>query len=148
MIDAILSILILTSAIWVLNKILSIKICSICAGVTLTWLGMFFGMFFGKLSVALYQVPTAILAGGTVVGLMSKLEEFIKEKFILIWKTIFVVSGFTAVYSLIAQEWKILALCVIIDMVATFLFKTDKLGQENKESEQVKKLKEKMENCC
>jgi len=148
MIIAILSILILTGIVFILNKKLPVQICPICAGVSLTWLWMFFGMFLGKLLVADYQVPAAILAGGTVVGLMSKLEGSIKRKFILIWKIIFVVSGFTAVYSLVNGRWGMLVIGVITDIAITFVFKT--YGEEKKEldSKNLTKLKKKMENCC
>lgn len=148
MIIALLSILVLAGFVWLLNKKLPIQICPICAGVSLTWLCMFLGMFLGKLSIVDYQMPTAILAGGTVVGLMSKLEEFIKGKFILIWKTIFVVSGFMAVYGLVTREWKMLLVGVILDIAVTFIFKTYGIKKENSNPERLKELKEKMKNCC
>ena len=145
MIIAILSILIITLAVWLVNKKLPIQVCPVCAGVFLTWLWMFIGMFLGKLSIANYQLPISVLMGGTVVGLMSKLEQFINPKFVLIWKVVFVVSGFTAVYSLITNQWGIFAIGVIVDIVATFIFKT--YGAE-KENLNLKKLKEKIKNCC
>ncbi|MEK7539093.1 MAG: hypothetical protein AAB595_00410 [Patescibacteria group bacterium] len=148
MIIAILSILILTSISWVLGKISPIKICPICAGVFLTWLGMFFGMFLGKLSVVDYQLPTAILAGGTVVGLMSKLEQFIKIKFVLFWKTVFVISGFAAVYGLVASQWVMFFASVTIVFTITLIFKMGQLGRDSRESDRIKDLKKKMKNCC
>ena len=132
-------------AVWLVNKKLPIQVCPVCAGVFLTWLWMFIGMFLGKLSIANYQLPISVLMGGTVVGLMSKLEQFINPKFVLIWKVVFVVSGFTAVYSLITNQWGIFAIGVIVDIVATFIFKT--YGAE-KENLNLKKLKEKIKNCC
>lgn len=75
MINAIISIFVLTSIVWVSNKILPLKICPICAGVSLTWLWMLFGMSYGFLSVEKYQIVTAILMGGSVVGITNKLEE-------------------------------------------------------------------------
>ena len=75
MIIAIISIFVFTSAVWVLNKIIPVKICPICAGVSLTWLWMLFGMGYGFLSVEKYQIVIAILMGGSVVGITNKLEE-------------------------------------------------------------------------
>ncbi len=75
MITAILSILILTCVVWVLNKKLPFQICPICAGVSLTWLWMLFGMGLGFLSVEKYQMVIAILMGGSVIGIVNKLEE-------------------------------------------------------------------------
>ena len=51
------------------------KICPVCAGVLLTWLWMLLGMGYGFLSVEKYQIITAILMGGSVVGITNKLEE-------------------------------------------------------------------------
>ena len=147
MITAIILILIFTSIIWILNKKLPRQICPICAGVTLTWLTLFLGMFFGKLPV-LYQVPTAILAGGTVVGLMYQLEKFIKPQFLLFWKTLFVISGFWTVYSLIDNQWVMLIISLIVNIAITFLLKIKNLAPNNQESEQIKKQKDKMKNCC
>ena len=145
MITAILSILIITLVVWLVNKKLPIQVCPVCAGVFLTWLWMFIGMSLGKLLIANYQLPVSVLMGGTVVGLMSKLEQFINLKFVLIWKMIFVVSGFTAVYSLITDQWGIFAIGVIVDIVVTLIFKT--YGAE-KENLNLKELKEKIKNCC
>lgn len=148
MINIILLIIVLTFIVWVINKILHKKVCPICAGVSLTWLSIFFGIFFGKLSIIFYQIPLAILAGGTVVGAMSKLEPFIKVKFILIWKTIFVVSGFLAVYSLITSDWITFLVTVLIDIIVTIVYKTRDMEKENIDSKNVQELKEKMKNCC
>ena len=86
--------------------------------------------------------------GGTVVGLMSKLEQFIKPKFVLIWKALFVALGFVAVYSLISVDWIIFLVGVILAVAFTFAFKIPKVRQENQESEKRKELEEKMKNCC
>jgi hypothetical protein len=75
MIIAIISILIIVFAVWLINKKLPIKICPICAGVSLTWLWMLLGMGYGMLSIEKYQLVTAILMGGSVVGITNKLEE-------------------------------------------------------------------------
>ena len=71
MITAILSILIITLVVWLVNKKLPIQVCPVCAGVFLTWLWMFIGMSLGKLLIANYQLPVSVLMGGTVVGFMS-----------------------------------------------------------------------------
>ena|SRR3989344_5131396 len=145
---AIFLIIILTTAIWILNKVLSRKICSICAGVSLTWLFMLLGIYFGKLSAIDYQQPVAILAGGTVVGLMSKLETLIKVNWMLFWKTVFVLSGFTAVYGLIAFDWKAFSVGAIFTILFTLMFKTGKVDEQSQKSAKLKELEEKMKNCC
>jgi len=86
MIIVILSILIFTGIVWALNKKLPVQICPICAGVSLTWLWMLLGMSYGLLSIEKYQLITAVLMGGSVVGITNKLEE--KYKMLKIRKTI------------------------------------------------------------
>ncbi|KKS23391.1 MAG: hypothetical protein UU82_C0031G0008 [Candidatus Nomurabacteria bacterium GW2011_GWC2_41_8] len=81
MIIALLSVLILTCVIWVLNKKLPIQVCSICAGVTLTWAWMLSGMWFGLLSVPRYEFITAILMGMSIGGIVTELKKlFLKRK--------------------------------------------------------------------
>ena len=81
MIIAITSILILTFLVWLLDKKLPVKICSICAGVTLTWAWMLFGMWFGLLSVSRYEFITAILMGASIGGIVTELKKlFLKRK--------------------------------------------------------------------
>jgi hypothetical protein len=72
---AILSILILTLLVWISNKILPVKVCSICAGVTLTWLWMFSGMWLGLLSVSRYEFITAVLMGASIGGIVTELKK-------------------------------------------------------------------------
>src|SRR3989304_3160450 len=148
MITAIVSILIITLAVWLVNKKLPFKICPICAGVALTWLWLLIGMLAGNLSATSYQLPIAILMGGTVVGLMSKLEKFIKPNFGLLWKTVFVISGFSAFYSLITNKWLFFTIAAFLALVATFSFKKRRIESEKEKTEQAKELEEKMKKCC
>ena len=143
---AIISILVTTSIVWLIKRTFKFEICPVCAGVFLTWLWILIGMFLGKLSVISYQLPVAILMGGTVVGLMSKLEKFIKSNVLLIWKVIFVSLGFLAVYGLIISNWLIFALGVILAITAIFIFKTYQAPEP--ESKQAKELEERMKKCC
>lgn len=151
MIITIISILLITPIIWLINKKLKFKICPICAGVSLTWLWLLTGIKLNLLNSADYQLLVAILMGGTVVGLMFKLEQFIKLKFVLIWKTLFVVLGFMVVHSLISSDWVVFLVSAILIVIVTFIFKVSKLSLENKKLDDIsstKKLEEKMKNCC
>jgi len=51
------------------------QICPICAGVSLTWLWMLFGMWFGLLSVARYEFLTAILMGASIGGIITDFKK-------------------------------------------------------------------------
>ena len=77
MILAILSVLIITLVVWFVNKLLPFKICPVCAGVMLTWIWMFFGMWFGLLSVSQYEIPTAILMGASIGGIVTELKKIL-----------------------------------------------------------------------
>lgn len=145
---AIISILIITFVVWSVKKWLKFEVCPICAGVSLTWIWMLVAMILGKLSTTTYQLPTALLMGGTVVGFMSKLEEFIKPKFILVWKTLFVVLGFMAVYSLIYSNFISFILITVLVVTITLIFKTQEANKDEEKSKQIKELEEKMKNCC
>jgi hypothetical protein len=79
MIIAITSILILTLLVWLSSEILPVKVCSICAGVTLTWAWMLFGMWLGLLSVARYEFITAILMGASIGGIVTELKKWFQK---------------------------------------------------------------------
>ena len=133
MIITIISILLITPVIWLVSKKLKFKICPICAGVSLTWFWLLVGIKLNLLSSADYQLPTAILMGGTVVGLMFKLEQFIKIKFVLIWKTLFVALGFMVVHSLMFANWMIFLVSAILVVLLTFILKVSKTTLEKPE---------------
>lgn len=81
MIITIISILTITLAVALVNKLLTFKICPICAGVTLTWLWMLFGMGVGFLSVSRYEFIVAILMGASIGGIVTELKKlFLKMK--------------------------------------------------------------------
>src|SRR3989344_2417581 len=83
MITAILSILFLTLFVWVINKKLPIPVCSICAGVTLTWLWMLSGMWFGFLSVPRYELLAAILMGASIGGIVTEFKKILYSSLIV-----------------------------------------------------------------
>ncbi len=143
----IISVLFITVVFWLARKYSSIKICPICSGVFLTWLWLFIGMKLNLLFTADYQLITAILMGGTVVGAMSKLEQFIKPNLLLFWKTIFVIFGFLAFYGLLLNKYLIFGIGVIFAIVITFIFKIRKEEAENRKLKNTE-FEDKMKNCC
>ena len=71
----IISILFFSLTAFVLRKYLNLKICPLCAGVSLSWLWMLLGIWFGLLPIEKYQLMTAMLMGGSIIGIVNKLEE-------------------------------------------------------------------------
>ena len=145
MIIALISILGLTILLKFAKPFLPFSVCPLCAGVSLTWLWLITAYFLG------YQIELtipAMLMGGSVVGIMFKLESVIKTKFVLRWKTIFVMSGFLAMNSLITGQWIIFASGIIMALVITLAFKLPKIKPEKPETEQSVEIKNKLKNCC
>lgn len=143
---AIVSIVALTSIVWLITKTTQIKICPICAGVTLTWLWLLIAAFLDKVVFADYKVTITILMGGTVVGLMSQFEKKIEIKFFLVWKTIFIIAGFIAVYSLTINLLWLSAIAVVVATIATILFKSSEMVISSVSN--IEEIKGKMKSCC
>src|SRR3989338_2064677 len=153
MVIIILSITIITFIVWLIKNKYKLEVCPICAGVLLTWLWLLVGMKLNLLSTTNYELLAGILMGGTVVGLMTKLEKHIKPRFVLWWKTIFVLAGFTAVYSLLSSQWMYFIIDLVVVSICTFVctIKKGKVLQEpfvGEESNELKKAEDKLKNCC
>ncbi len=117
---ALASILVIAAMAWLIRRFLSfgegsafggkVNICPICAGVAGTWLWMFAGILTDQLPIASYQLPIAILMGGSVVGIAYQIEKKLPaERSPFLWKLIFIPAGFFAVYSALAIYWPLAA---------------------------------------
>ena len=148
MTSAIFSIFLLTIAVWILGKFSPIKICPVCAGVSLTWLWLLVGLFLGQLPTADYQLPAALLIGGTVVGLAFKLESLVNPRWLMIWKTVFIALGFAGAYSLIRNQWLYFFLFLIGAFVTSLIFKNYVSENQANKNENPKQLKKKLKHCC
>src|SRR3989344_2880435 len=133
---AIVSILVISFFAWITNQSLSFRICPICAGVSGTWIWLLASRFLG------YEIDLIILAllmGGSVVGLSSKLDKN--------WKIPFIPLGFIATYNLLLENWTILLISLVILSLLSFAFLLlHKKSNLNKETNQ--ELEQKMKNCC
>ena len=148
------SILGITLAVWLVDKILPFKICPICAGVSGTWLWMFISSFLG------YEIDfviVAMLLGGSVVGIAYQVEKRLPAgKSALLWKVLFIPVGFVVAYSLVSAQWAMLAVSFVLAGALSWVFlKKDSGGSHPSEKAEspepgrrVEELKQKMENCC
>src|SRR3989338_9235117 len=129
-----ISILAITGFIWLLNRILSarlrsrwvFKVCSICVGVSGTWLWMLAAKLLGY---EIDLIVPAVLMGGSVVGITNQIEKRFSlatasAGTLLLWKTLFIPAGFIAAYSIISlavdpldPSWWILLIAMIIVLV-------------------------------
>ena len=142
---AIASILILTAVFAALRKFRVIKICPICAGVSGTWIWMISGIFLDLLPISHFQLPTAILMGGSIVGLAYRLEKHLApHRSLLLWKTLFIPAGFTAVYFFLKSEMPASAAAAAVMGIIALMF----LDWGNGPSSVTKELEEKLKQCC
>ena len=130
---------------WAARKMLRVPICPICLGVGGTWLWMVIARAFG------YAVDTtmlSILLGGSVAGIAYQLENRLPPgRSPLLWKTLFIPSGFVAACALAAPQWALFAAAsvALVLLTAVFLLPPGALGEKN---ETVEELKRKMRECC
>lgn len=152
-----LLVLAITVFVWMLNKVLPFKICPVCAGVSGTWLILTAGILSDLLPAASYQLPIAVLMGGTVVGISYQGEKtlLLADWHGLVWKALVTVVGFPAAYlSLLNMSWKLLGFEVILLSTLLYLFfvrpsvKIKSQMRSAKEIADIDRLERKMEECC
>lgn len=142
------SILLITAIAWLMRRFATVKICPICAGVAGTWLWMLLGLAVGGLPLADYQLPIAILMGGSVVGIAYQVDKRLPgERSPLLWKLIFIPIGFFAVYNAVVMNWFIAAGAAITSAILGWWFLQAPKSKE-KQNKKVEELEKKMEKCC
>lgn len=137
----VVSILAISTCVWLVNKILPIQVCPVCAGVFLTWAWLISAHLLGY---NIDLVVPALLMGGSVVGIAYQLE----KKFsglpagkMLLWKILFVPAGFVAAYAVLEQLWTVLLLAI------AFLFLLS-IALLSSRAESTSGLEKKMKDCC
>src|SRR3989338_7218194 len=109
---AVISILVITGFTWLLNRFSPRRICSICAGVSATWLWI---IGLRILGYNIDMLVPAVLMGGSVVGLAYQLETKLPpHRSPLLWKSLFIPIGFLSVLYLLLFQWLGVALALII----------------------------------
>ncbi len=143
------SILALTALAFLVRKVAAPWLCPLCAGVAGTWIGLL-GAHLAGYGVDL-RIP-AILLGGSVVGLALQGDKILVgkgETFRLLWKTLFVVTGFATAWFIITLAWSGIAIGLVILGVLTAVPKLGASSQEQAGNpERIGRLEEQMKNCC
>src|SRR3990167_8687182 len=107
------------------NKITRWQVCPICAGVSLTWLTLTALMLSGLLASSLYFLLTAMLMGGTVVGIAFQGEKrFEWAKNLFYWKAPVIIIGFVVAYLLLINlSWTtFITELVLLGFLTYFIF--------------------------
>lgn len=124
-----------------------LKICAMCSAVSLTWFGLLITYLFGLHTETVWL---GILMGGSVVGLMYKLDNYWRtHHYSGTWflKLTIVVFGFFLVYVVVTQAWFslswLLPLLIVSGAIGLMLLHKDILGKRVE-----KKLQDKLDHCC
>ncbi|RJQ13465.1 hypothetical protein C4553_03735 [Candidatus Parcubacteria bacterium] len=152
-----LSILIITFIVWLTNKATAFKICPVCAGVSGTWVLLTAGSLLGIVGKNEFSLLTALLMGGTVVGIAYQSEKswHWANSNPLLWKILFILPGIILTYILLLNMgWKALILEIALLAVALYLIfirPTTLINKElnaSKDLQRIEELKKKLKNCC
>ncbi|MBI2588053.1 hypothetical protein HYW30_02015 [Candidatus Azambacteria bacterium] len=142
----VISILVITGFVWLLNRLLPFRICPICAGVSGTWLWILAGMYSGWLETESWQLVAAMLIGGSVVGIAYQIEKHLPaDRSPLLWKTLFIPAGFVAAASALASRWLTFGAAALTLFVLPLIFLN---RSEHSASATWKTIKEKLKDCC
>ena len=139
-----------TALTYFFNKITHWKTCVICAGVSLTWLTLTALMVPGFLASSFYLLVTAMLMGGTVVGIAFQGEKKFKwAKNLFYWKAPVVIIGFIIAYLLLINiSWTTFAIeLALLGLLTYFLFLQPSAGK-SPQGKSVSELEEELKDCC
>lgn len=141
-----LSILALTALAWVAARRLSFAVCPICFGVGGTWLWMIGARY---LDAAFDASMLPILLGGSVVGIAYQVEKHLPAgRSPLLWKAVFLPTGFIAAYGAAAPDWSVFAAGVVALVLWGVLFFAAPRTMQTRDGATVEKLERRMKQCC
>lgn len=145
-------------------RLFKVHICVICASVALTWLVL---LVFYLLGYAVDPIVLAILMGGSVVGIMYRLQDmFLKKGWQRFWifRWSIIIFGLIFVWSILRELWFLVFATAAIGIVWTLVIlpsikklkitvETEKVSgiSESKKSEWERaraEFEEKMKKCC
>ena len=127
------------------------SLCPICLGVSLTWLTLAALMLVGFLPTTFYLLPTAILMGGTVVGVVYQGEKKFKVMRSFAPKMVVLIIGFVLAHLLLTNmNWLTLiaATFILIPLGYLFFLKSPQATAGTENSETIRDLEDKMKECC
>lgn len=154
---AILPILIITGLVWSINKLLPFKLCPVCAGVSGTWTIMMALMLGDILPTTSYMLPTAILMGGTVVGIAYQAEKSLQwvKRYPIAWKLAINIIGFPLVYGAVQyMSWATFGveLVVLAGVMYVFFIRRGPSAEphvpHSGDASNVEKIEKGLEQCC
>ena len=127
-----------------------IKICSVCAVVSLTWLLISVGIVTGLLESDSWKLIVAIAMGGTAVGTAFQAEKRFNWHSPMIKLTIVIIGFILAYFAITSISFWVLIFEAAIILVLGYLFFIFGIGNNAniEDSKKLKELEEKMKDCC
>jgi len=89
--------------------------------------------------------------GGSVVGIAYQLEKKFRNLpagKILLWKVLFIPSGFVAAYGILEQMSAVFLVAVVFLLLVSLALLSSKSSTTGSRSETVGDIENKMEDCC
>ncbi|HXK41049.1 MAG TPA: hypothetical protein VJ046_03060 [Candidatus Paceibacterota bacterium] len=132
---------------------MKIRICPICAGVSLTWLLILAGLNLGWLTADDWLLVAAIAMGGTVVGIAYQGEKRSKwaADNTMKFKVLVILTGFVLAYlALSFISWTIFWVAFAILGLVAYVYFVMPGGTEKgvKDTVKIGEIEEKLKNCC
>lgn len=148
---AIISIIAIAGLIMAVRNKSLVRLCAVCAGTSLTWLGITALILLGALRYEDYSSVLQLFMGGSVVGIAYqgefRLEWGFRHPFG--WKFLVIVLGFTfSYYAVTHLSWGIFAAEVFILSLLTYLFFIRKPPKNDQTGTYQSYLEAKLKNCC
>jgi hypothetical protein len=144
---AVVSILAVSAAVWLINRILPFIVCPICAGVFLTWTGLIGAHFMGY---RIDLIVPALLMGGSVVGIAYQLEKkfnSLSSDALLLRKALFIPAGFVAAYAVLEQLWTMFFFAAaFLSLISLAFSSSSRMSGSRRET--VGGIERRMKDCC
>ena len=148
---ALISIVAFTGLIRAVRDKTPIRLCGVCAGTSLTWLGITALILQGALQYQDYGSVLPLLMGGSVVGIAYQGEFRFEWAFRhpFAWKFFVIVLGFTSSYYAVTHlSWGIFAAEVFVLFLMAYLFFIRKPPKNDQSRTYESYLETKLKNCC
>ena len=151
MLNLIILSLVITLAVYFLNRILPFKVCAVCVGISGAWLLATLGILIGFIPLDKYGPPILMLMGGTAVGIAYQGEKRFgfAKKSAWHWKIPAAIIGLAVFYRLFLNfGWTSFFIEAALLSFLAHLFFIRKESPREKLSKEIKGLKQKLEDCC
>ncbi len=132
------------------KKLIKMNFCPLCVGESSSWLVLTFLVLSGVLVKEDYLLPLAMIMGGSVVGIVYRLDESRMIRSVGWPKALITGGGFVLVYlALIYLSWPVLIVeTLFMAILAYYLFYRKPGESEGTSNKNIEALEKRMKSCC